>query len=724
MLITNFSFGELSRTLSGRVDLAQYYSGCSHLKNFDIIPTGGIKRRVGFERLSRLSGECRIIPFILDKDNSFILEFVPGKILIWKNGRKLLDAEGNQVEIQTEYQNMAEINEIQYAQNYDTLVFAQRKHKPFMLRYNFMFESFSGNEMNFDLWADVNLDDDYDYILIADEKGLPDYDPKHPYCVYNGKLYKYNEEEKEWQNNDDDPEVDEKLFDDVNKYPGCVTFNSGRLWFASTIESRQKVWASAAPDTEGTRYNQFTTYQKFITVNKAVKDADLHIFTADIKISDIDTEENTTTLTNVTQNLLEDGLLTSNLTEYYISNDNYIEPGTKLVSFAWNQTTKRGTLVINRAVNKDLLTKDVNGTVCTCQLWKTRTSTSDDYEFMVVSHNQTTSDCSFNFELASEQNDAVKFLGANKHLCIGTESAVWVVPQGVNAINIQAEMTGRYGSDDIQGHCVDTAMIFFAQGKSGIREYYYNSQTEAFQTNNIAIMAEHVLTESPAVDFDFMTNPYNRLIVTRADGIAVCLLYDKNNGVMGWTRYSHAEGKLRSCAVVRGDLQSDIIYYAVEDDGVFYLERVDVNQDVYLDSWQKYTEEMLNEYKLSAIIYNKSQNKIHNLSDGELPDGFFNTEDEVYIGYNYESKIISLPVLTQDPTAKKRIVNLLVRFLDSYMPVMECAHVKEYFTDVEEPYSGIRQIDYPGISDRDVTFTLSYSEPHRCMILSVNAVVA
>ena len=84
MLITNFASGELSEKLNGRVDLNRYYQGVSYLSNFDIVPTGGVQRRVGFERLAKIN-ECRIIPFILNKDISFILEFVPGFIYIWKN---------------------------------------------------------------------------------------------------------------------------------------------------------------------------------------------------------------------------------------------------------------------------------------------------------------------------------------------------------------------------------------------------------------------------------------------------------------------------------------------------------------------------------------------------------------------------------------------------------------------------------------------------------------
>ena len=167
MLITNFASGELSPALNGRVDLRQYYQGAASIQNFEIIPTGGIKRRPGTKRLAQLDGESRIIPFIVDKNNVYILQFalnpvyntysqvenpvpedidlyyiknpdgtyskaevyimgltyyvlvehgdIPGILKIWKQ-----DLPGNYSDIQTiytSYSSLAVIKEIQYAQN-------------------------------------------------------------------------------------------------------------------------------------------------------------------------------------------------------------------------------------------------------------------------------------------------------------------------------------------------------------------------------------------------------------------------------------------------------------------------------------------------------------------------------------------------------------------------------------------------------------------------------
>ena len=174
MLITNFASGELSPMLNGRVDIQQYYQGANRIENFEITPTGGIHRRIGTERVGKLLGETRLIPFIVDKNVSYILELGPnpsydpqtpgskkGIIRIWRN---LLGYSVVQI-VYTDYETLLEIREIQYAQNYDTMVFVHKNYKPFILKLSGT--TFTASDMEFDFIPDVELDDDFDYIMVV-----------------------------------------------------------------------------------------------------------------------------------------------------------------------------------------------------------------------------------------------------------------------------------------------------------------------------------------------------------------------------------------------------------------------------------------------------------------------------------------------------------------------------------------------------------------------------
>ena len=758
MLITNFASGELSQNLNGRVDIRQYYQGADRIENFEIIPTGGIKRRPGTQRLAKLSGNSRIIPFIVNKNSVYILELAdnpnydaqtPGSshtiLNIWK--KSVLGTYSIIQTLNLPYGSIADMAMIQYAQNYDTLVMTHNNYKPYILQETA--GVFSGSEMQFDFWPDVELDDDFDYVMVpvgnfptkentADGHGRFTYNKlingvttaytkdfsdgiKDFWCIKDGKLWKW--EVSEWAAYGADPDIDTKLFSEATKYPACCSFFNNRLFFAASSAKPQMVWGSAAPDNYGTRYNDFATYKKYVTVNKIVKDADLHIFTCDLAYSDIDTTNHATTFKNVTQDFTITGKLATEITKYFVSSD-ILPVGTKVLSCTQNTITVNTDQI---AVVWEEGESEKKNFTMSIQLWRDVSSVSaEDYDYMVVVNNITTADCSLFFELASDQNDAIKFLSSNRFLAVGTESSIWSIDPGINALSINAVMQGRYGSDDIQGQAVETATVYFAQGKKGIREFYYDGESSAFRTNNIALLADHILRESAVVDFDYMTNPYSRLLMVRANGTLAEMLYDKTNGIMAWSRFTMEKGKIKNCAVTRGDDENDLVFLVVQDGEdanhipYYYLELLDLGKDVYLDSWNDYTG-VTTGYTDGAVLYNATSGKTCDYDD--IPSGFIGAGDDIYIGYKYKSHIKSMPVIGNDPSKRLRISALLVRFLESYKPVMKCGDLPdEKFTSIKTvPYSGIAKVTYPGVTDHDVTFELEASEPVPVNILSVDA---
>jgi hypothetical protein len=210
----------------------------------------------------------------------------------------------------------------------------------------------------------------------------------------------------------------------------------------------------------------------------------------------------------------------------------------------------------------------------------------------------------------------------------------------------------------------------------------------------MAMMSKNMLHESPVFDFDFQSAPYTRIFISREDGIVACLLYERMTGTFAWERITSA-GHIRSVAVLPGAGQ-DEVYFVVERDGAFFLERLDDRDDVYLDGFHKGAP-----------------------GPGEIRSG-------EYSGFPYTSRIRSMPVLANDKMKNNVIKTLNIRFHDSYLPeVTALAGVnREIKTDTiarEEPYSGIIQISFPGQYDRDVFFEFVHDKPTRCHILAVHA---
>lgn len=671
MLFTSFSAGELSPTFFGRIDIEQYYKGVSKLSNFTVLPTGGIKRREGMQRLDTLSGPCRLIPFVINPDFSYILEFGANYIKFWKNGEKLLFGGEQTGFYSTEeislYASLSEIRDVQYCQNYGTIIFVHRNYPPLSLRW-LGGDSFELKKIQFNF--------------------IPDYKINDPYGSFTP-----------------DPQpIDTETFQTINNYPGCCAFFANRLWLAGTNNYPQKIWASCAPDVSGNRYYSFKPYTKYVTVQKNIKDPDLQTFSADIN------DTNLFLLVNVTQELLN--IIKKNVTDYYISGNN-IQAGTKVVEI----DDINHTLLINNAAIQACTLN-----VFTIQLWKQAgIPSADDYENLPDLVNDiTSSDHSFSFEVASDKNDAIKWLSSSNYLCVGTESSEWIIPPQVDALNLYAQLNSRYGSHNVQATTVGNAIIYFAPGKKAIREYYYSAGDEAFRSNDLALLAKQMLDESAAVDFDFVNNPYNSLVITRSDGKVVKLLYDKTIGVMAWSRLERSGNQLiRTCCTTPGPAGSDYEYYAVLDNGVYYLERLDADQKVFLDSWKLYSGSTAG-YGTDAVLYNTTQKTQCNAH--EIPAGFISGGDIVYIGYIFTSSFTSMPCVLDKPQV--RISRLKMRLLDSTLPQIKAASLTEQITGKDEPYTGIIEIPFPGTFNPDSFFEVLISKPESLTVLSIEADLA
>lgn len=75
---TNFTAGELSKLLEGRVDLSKYKNGLRKLQNYLVRPHGPVTRRSGSRYIAQtetMTELSRLIPFQFSEEQAYILEF-------------------------------------------------------------------------------------------------------------------------------------------------------------------------------------------------------------------------------------------------------------------------------------------------------------------------------------------------------------------------------------------------------------------------------------------------------------------------------------------------------------------------------------------------------------------------------------------------------------------------------------------------------------------------
>jgi hypothetical protein len=123
---TAFNSGVLDTRLSARVDVKQYYQGMSVGDNVLCLPQGGVKRRPGMEYIADAGEECRVVPFVFNINQAYLLVFRNNAIDIYRD-------DVFKATVVSTY-TTAQLMDLQFDQSADTLVIAHEDHAPALLQ--------------------------------------------------------------------------------------------------------------------------------------------------------------------------------------------------------------------------------------------------------------------------------------------------------------------------------------------------------------------------------------------------------------------------------------------------------------------------------------------------------------------------------------------------------------------------------------------------------------
>ena len=92
--ITNFSFGEVSPSLTSRTDSPIYNQSAQRVKNFFLRSEGGVIKRSGLEFIHKFTDitvdtskkqQSRLLPFIFSDDEQYIISLQHQSIRVFSN---------------------------------------------------------------------------------------------------------------------------------------------------------------------------------------------------------------------------------------------------------------------------------------------------------------------------------------------------------------------------------------------------------------------------------------------------------------------------------------------------------------------------------------------------------------------------------------------------------------------------------------------------------------
>lgn len=117
----SFADGEVSAEFFIRDNL----NGLSRLENMDVIAGGGLRRRRGLQSFATLNSSGRLIPFSVSESENYLLALIDGHLKIYNNSELVRDL--------LVIWDFADIEKIQYAQRFGTMIFVHPDYRPYVL---------------------------------------------------------------------------------------------------------------------------------------------------------------------------------------------------------------------------------------------------------------------------------------------------------------------------------------------------------------------------------------------------------------------------------------------------------------------------------------------------------------------------------------------------------------------------------------------------------------
>ena len=584
-LQTNFTTGEVSHKIRGRVDINQYFNGAETIENFQVMPQGGLRNRPGTKHLSEVhdsSKRTRLVPFTFSDEQAYMLEFGDYVIRIYRNDA-LVEVSGMPITIATPYTE-DEIFELQWTQSADVLYLVHKNHYPKKLSRTAHTMWTLTNYANTDgPYFDLNKTETTLQIhTIVDSRTLSW--STGTAAFVSGDVGDY----VEWRDGDQwrlgqitsYVSANEVVVDEVDSYftppddiqitfttgpqldaiPNTIiTFGPGDVGKYARDNSGNDSWHQITSYISQTQVATTAalaaiatppTYPTDIiipgtrTITAKVTASDALFSSGDVGRQlrfDYDGTKVWGTITNVVDSTNVDVTLNSTppVDPDQTNNQIYNHGYTKLWQLgAWSETTGYPRTVVFH--EQRLVFAGSKAQPHT--IWS---SVSGDFENMspTEADSSVEDDNAINKTYADNHISIPAFLSSGPVLLLGTDGGVYQMKAAsINdpmtpANTIIAPQTNSGAQQTLPAQKVGVATLYVQKGGRKLRELTYNFEIDRHVAANITVFADHLFQADQAVDLCYQEEPYGVLWLLRNDGQLVGATYDREQKVIAYHRH-------------------------------------------------------------------------------------------------------------------------------------------------------------------------------------------
>jgi len=517
---TNFTSGELSQRLRGRVDVDKYFNGAASLKNFIPMPTGGAFRTPGTVYVGPVKDhteKARLVSFEFSVTQAYVLEFNDGFIRFYRNGGIIVETSKTITGITQA--NPAVVTSAGHGySNGDEVIISgvvgmtQVNNKRFIV---------AGATANTFQLSGINSTGYTAYSSGGIAERI--YQIAHPYA--ESDLFELNVDAQ-------DADIMYIFHED---YQTRKLSRTGHT--AWTLTAVDFVGAVQTTNTTSTTITPSADTGAGITLT-----ASTGIFSADhvgsiwrvkngyVKITAFALSTSVTAtvqaVDGVAGNLGTGPAATTDWAEALWSDD---EGWPACGTFHEDRLVAGGSTNYPQTI---------------------AASVSGSYENFVQGADD---DDAFIYTLASERVNVIRWFMSHKVLAIGTSGGVFSMSSGsstapVTPTNVVLKPENSYGVSQIAPKRISSYVYFMQRDQRKLRELGYSIERDNYNAINMTILSEHI-TSGQIVDMDYQESPDGVLWCVRGDGKIATLTREVDQQVAAWAEQS-TDGIYESVCVI------------------------------------------------------------------------------------------------------------------------------------------------------------------------------
>lgn len=526
-ILTNFTSGELSPRLSGRVDITKYFNGCQVLENFIVMPHGGIDRRPGVIEVATgkfSSRKCRLVSFEFSTTQAYILEFGHLYIRVYKDGGQVVSS-GSPVEVTTTYTE-DELFDLQFAQSADTLYIAHPDHAPASLTRS-SHTSWTLSDLSINAATKVSI--------IGATKANP--------CVITAPDHGFENGNQVY----------------ISSVSGMTQLNGNYYTVANKTADTFQL--------QGVDSSGYGTYVSGGFLQRSIVGI---------------TKANPCVITCTGHDFEEGDLVyisgVGGMTQ--LNGNTYVVTGVTKDTFALKDTdsTSYSTYTSGGVPERRVFSKTDHYPSCVAffeqrLVWAATNSrpqtiwasASGDYLNFSTGVDD---DSAFSYTLASDRVNRIRWMVPSDFLFIGTAGGEFRFggasssdPVTPTSVNVKRQST--YGSKNVQAVLIGDAVVYVQRSGKKVREMSYSFEKDKYSSKDATILAEHItktsnVDDTGIVQMAYQQDPDSILWAVREDGQLLGMTYEPSQQVYGWHRHTFTDGVCESVAVIPGVAEDEV----------------------------------------------------------------------------------------------------------------------------------------------------------------------